>query len=219
MLTWSIRRTVTTTVLVLAVGACGASSLTPDPDLTPAPAPHGWSFVTWADPGLALAVPAGWVTGDPKATSVPDPSLSPQQKLNMEFSDEMASSGKTRLIAYGDVATSLESVSSGVVLVYVESGDSSLQSFADRSGDLDRKLVPGITIDPQQVVLPAGVAIRMAYSGKIESWPDFSEVDYLLRLPDGRSLTVAVSGADKAASLDTVATFAARVISTLKASP
>ena len=90
---------------------------------------------------------------------------------------------------------------------------------ADREDQLDHKLIPGVTIDRSTVVIPAGVAIRMAYAGAIEGWPPFYEVDYLLRLPDGRSMTVAISGGDKAANPDTVGTFAARVIWTLKPGP
>lgn len=128
----------------------------------------------------------------------------------------MASSGKTRLVVFGGVETSLGSVEQGSVMVFVEEGDASLAAFGDRQVALDASLVPGTAVARTSVVLPAGVALRLAYAGKIGNWPNFAEVDYLFRLPDGRSMTIAIAGSDKAASLEIVGTFADRLILTLR---
>ena len=212
------RRAASTAAIALLVGACGGpAEITPNPDLTPAPAPAGWTEVAWTDPGLSIALPGGWTTADPRATFAPDPSLSADQRRNIEFGNEMASSGKTRLFAYGDVATVVGNVSSGAVFVYVETGDASLGAFADREAELDRTLIPGLAaIDRSTVVVPAGVAIRLAYDGAIGDWPAFSEVDYLFRLGDGRSLMIGLSGNDRAANAGTIGPFASLVIATLQ---
>jgi hypothetical protein len=98
------------------------------------------------------------------------------------------------------------------VQVYVESGDASLTAFADRKIALDRRLIPNVVIDSRTVVIPAGTVIRQAYAGQIGNWPKFAEVDYLVSLPDGRSMTVAIAGSADPAIVDA---FAAQVMEAL----
>ena len=124
-----MHRSLIATLLAVSIAACGSSGPTPDPNLTPAPAPAGWTYLSWTDPALTLAVPTAWTTGDVKATNAPDPSQTPVQQLNTDFFNDMASGGHTRLAAVGDLATPLASVPSGAVYVFVETGDASLEAF------------------------------------------------------------------------------------------
>lgn len=196
----------------------GTAAPTANPDLTPAPKPAGWQYLSWSDPALEIALPGDWATGNPSQTTDPASiqSLTPNGSKVIAWSNGMASSGKIRLLAAGKVVTQSGSVDGGSLAVYVESGDSSLNAFADRAVQLNWNL--GVqTLDRSTVVLPAGPAVRLAYSGlNVDASGDFTEVDYLFLLPDGRSLTVGFSGNDQAAVPSMVSDFANTAIATLR---
>jgi heat shock protein HtpX len=130
----------------------------------------------------------------------------------------MASSGKVRLVAYGYAgAPSATSRDTGSVTIYVESGDASLTAFADREVPLDTSL-GARSMARSSVALPAGSGVRLTYEGL----PDdpstaFSEVDYLIWLPDRSSMTVAIVVWGSASDTSEVADLAATVIPTLQA--
>src|SRR5215210_4692445 len=140
-------------LVILSLSSCvtGAAP-TPNPDLTPAPAPQGWKYVSWSDPILSVALPDTWSELDLSSTTPIDETLTPDQIRNTHFSNEMAISGKTRLLSLGDVSTSLGDVPSGALVVYVETDDSSLAALGDRQEDVSRNLVPGVNIDRTNVV-------------------------------------------------------------------
>ena len=69
-------------------------------------------------------------------------------------------------------------VDGGSITVFVETGDASLDAFADRSVQLDERLLTELTsLDRATVSLASGLAVRVEYDGKIGAWPKFSEVD------------------------------------------
>jgi hypothetical protein len=199
-------------------------SATPGALVAPARLPTGWVYLSWADPAMEIALPSDWSTGglDPNApfTSEPGASLDPAQRKYADFVDKMAAMGVWRLAAYGMVAAPSGAVDGGSISVLVESGDASLDAFADRSIQVDRSLVGESTpVDRAKVALLSGDAVRVRFAGKVGAWPKFSEVDYLLRLADGRSMTIAISGSDAADDPSMVAAFANQVIATLKPTP
>jgi hypothetical protein len=232
--------------IALLIAACGepATSPTPtttpvsdgssgqataNPNLTPAPLPDRWTYVSWSDPDLEIGVPGDWQTRDPTETLNPSAtegigSITPEQldaiiRLNsvIQWGNEMARSGSTRLMSLGNVEMPPGTLEDASVSVFVESGDASIEDFTNRQLKLDQEVFGVDEIDQSTVVLPAGLAVRLAYS--VEGWggdtgvTEYSEVDYLFMLPDGRSMTVAVSGSG---GLSDVSAFAAKVIATLR---
>ena len=125
---------------------------------------------------------------------------------------------RSRLASYGRLETPLGALEGGSLDVYVESGDTSLAAFADREERLDKDLGAQL-VDQSTVVLPGGPAVRLSLSGQLgDASTKYDEVDYLILLPDGRSMTVAVAGNGQAAVPSAVSDFAARVIATLRPS-
>ncbi len=183
----------------------------------PAP-PSGWAFLSWSDPVFQLALPAGWGSVEPWQTKWQPAalaSLSPEQRRNAELWNSRVSSGMVRLVATGDLVIASGTVPGAEVDVYVETGDTSLPAAADRDVRETRDMIPGVTIAQSTARTPAGDAVAINYSGKVGDWPSFSAIDYILRLADGRTLTVAFTGSDKAADPSAVAAFATKSIATL----
>jgi len=197
-------------------------SPSPSVRAAPANAPPGWAYVSWADPALELALPLDWVSADPRAEITPEPgaSFDPAQQNVVDWANDMAASGATRFVGYGQITAGSRAIDGGTISVFVEGGDASLDAFADRSIQLDKRLSgESISIDREAVALPFADAVRVAFAAKIGGWPKFNEVDYLFRLKDGRSLTVAVVGNDAAADPSLVETFASQLIATLRPVP
>jgi hypothetical protein len=161
-------------------------------------------------------LPSDWSGYDPTPTTRPEDlaSLAPDQQVARRWGDQKITAGVVRFAGSGKIATPLGTVGHGSLWIIVESGDASLDAFADRSMREARAL--GLAPTRTTVVLPAGVAALLSYSGQFGLWPKFVERDYLYRLPDGRSLTLMIAGLDTAATDAVVDDFAARVIATLR---
>ena len=203
------------TAVLLAACSTRPAPVTPNGAAAASP-PSGWAYLLWTDPRWEAALPADWTAGDPTATTAPEGSLEPIQQANLDFANRMATSGATHFLAYGSIGGQ----QGGGLYVFVESGDASLDAFVERELELDRTLVgPATVIDRTTVVLAEGVATRLTYVGTIGDWPPFSENDYLFRLADGRSLTIAISGGDPASDPAALASFAGQVITTLRPVP
>jgi len=202
-----------------SASASSPSLVMPSPTIAPAVLPAGWMYVTLIDPSLEIGVPGAWTKGDPSATADPTYTASqpPAEQKVIRFGDAMASSGKTRLVSSGPLdPTAGTTADYGFVVVFVETGDASLSSFADREVQLDTGLGLG-PIERSSVVLPAGASIRLAYSAQLgDASTAFSEVDYLFFLVDGRSLTVAASTGTSQGARASVDALAASVIATLR---
>ena len=217
-----MRRLALTWMVTLVVAACGVTGPPPSASPSAAAAPIGWSDKEWGDPPLRVALPGDWDAVFPFPTTDPAAmaSLLPDQRKSADWFNRMVASGSVRLFAGGSIATSSGSFDGGSIVVVVESGDDSLTAFADRSiRELNDQLGVRLSqVARSPVVVPFGAAERLEYSvDAIGDWPAFVETDYLVRLADGRSLTVSISGIDQAASNKIVTEFAGRVISTLSA--
>jgi hypothetical protein len=211
-------------VLVIAavvVAGCG-SSASAGTAPSAAAAPTGWAYLYWSDPGQSVALPADWTTSDPTVT--PDPTflaqLLPAQLASEEWFEETAAAGDVRLVAMGKLAARDGPSDGGTIDVIVETGDASLAAFADRAAALDRRIGALTTpVTSSEVNIPIGAAILDSYCGKLDTSPPYCDADYLVRLPDGRSLTIGIGGYGASSDPATIAAFASQVISTLRAEP
>ncbi|HLY15292.1 MAG TPA: hypothetical protein VKR24_13160 [Candidatus Limnocylindrales bacterium] len=205
------------------LGSPAASSLPAARSLAAvASAPAGWSEVSWSDPSLAVDLPADWTAGDPTVTGDPSmvATLTGDQLKAQQWYDQMVASGAVRFLANGPMPTSQGTLSGGSIDVTVETGDASLRAFADREAGVDAQigaLTTGIT--SSSMTLAIGPAIRDAYCGQLGDSPPYCEIDELVRLTDGRSLTIAISGSEASVSIAAVAPFADQVLATLRSAP
>ena len=163
-----------------------------------------------------------WTVADPLATQAPQPSstFGPQERRVADWYNRMVNDGAIRLVASGSVVAPLGSVAYGAVTIEVEDGDESMEAFVNRSKAVDEQ-IGGLTtpIDRATATMPAGTAVRLAFSGRIGEGGPYAAVDYLYRLPDGRSLTVALTGGGDAADPSLMDLFARAMNSTLRAVP
>ena len=200
-------------VVALLISACATA---PTPTPTPRPIPAGWTYRTWSDPAMHLAVPPEWQDEDPRQTFDPsEGSLSPAEVASIESTNELATSGKMRLRMTGQMPTLIGGFDTAAVVVIIESGDASIDAFVQRQRQLDTAVFGAGNIDQTTVSLASGPAVRLAYAFSLGSAPTAQEVDYLMMLPDGRSMTVAILGFAEAAVPEVVSTFAELVIDTL----
>ena len=174
--------------------------------------PSGWRHVSLQDPNLQIPVPGGWTEDNPTATLVPGPgeSLTPVQVGYYDYFNDMATSGVSRLVLYGDLPSLAGAPQSGGIGVWVESGDASLEAFAERAKAVDRTYLGAVEIAESRVTLPIGEGIRQAFVGDV--FGPIVEVDYLVMLPDGRSLLIWVTGEASLGGQLTIAAFADRLI-------
>lgn len=181
--------------------------------------PSGWRYVSLQDPNLQVPVPGGWTEDNPMATLVPGPeeSLTPVQVGYYDYFNKIATSGVSRLVLYGDLLSFGGAPKSGGIGVWVESGDASLEAFAERVKAADRTYLGAVAeIAESRVTLPIGEGIRQAFVGEV--FGPVAEVDYLVILPDGRSLLIWVVGDAPLGGLLTIGPFADRVIQLVRLS-
>lgn len=179
---------------------------------SPAPRPSDWHYFGWGDPALELAMPAGFEGTEMWAYPV-DPSASPDDRAAQEQQNARLRSGAGRMAAM----TRAAGISGNWVSVFVETGDASLSAFADRWMSQPSRG----TVERTDVRLPSGPAVAVVNSGKTGAFT-FVEVDYLIRLPDGRSLAIIVdrwAGGAEAIDKAAVQDFARRVAESLRVTP
>lgn len=172
-------------VVIAAIVASGGGSRTAW-GWSPAPKPSDWRYYGWGNPALEIALPADWNGYDMPVMSI-DPSASPDVRKNQEHSNAWLRAGAWRVAIGSQVGTGSPATYDWAGVI-VESGDASLSSQADRV------ISSSITapVGRSDVHLPAGEAIALTFAGN-DGGGSFVEVDHLLRLPDGRSLTIMVS--------------------------
>lgn len=220
-----MRWAVVLSVLSVLVAGCATAGPTPDPRLTPAPAPAGWTFKGWTEPGLELAVPAGWEIAtdfQPSDAPTPDPSAGPKLASVSKEIIGIQKQGGYRANIGGQIETPLGNAGPGYVEVLVTSDEGmTLSSLADHWATVAAPLRHERKPD---VVLPAGPAAVFEVDDMYEGEDAFMIRArwYLFVLPDGRGMNVAVgtyadpAGGNDAASMETLRTFADRVIATLR---
>ena len=214
------RRVAVSLVTAWLVVACNSVASAP-PTSSPVPAatpPPGWKEVAWADPDTFLSLPTEWTSTSPRETVLYDAaSIEPAQRRVMDWSNVMAASGATRLVAYATDATGNECCS---IQVYVQSGDGSLAAFVERwikeTHDL---LGPSIAIDQRAAHLTVGDAARLAYAYALGREAELAEIDVLYRTTDGRSVAISVEGQYETGDVAALGPFADRIVSTVRPSP
>jgi hypothetical protein len=212
-----------------SVAPSAAPSLTiaptpaPTAATTPGPVLVGWSYRPWTDPAMEIALPTGW---QPIAYPLPADSR-PQASQSIEFwqwTSAKVSAGAARLGSVGTLtpqtaASSDPQALDASVFVTVESGDASLEAFADRSASEISFMRP---YDRRSISTSAGPAIQRSYPYTVDGQPNV-ERDTLIRLPDGRSLGIYLStwAATDGSSPDETAffAFADQVVGTLATAP
>jgi hypothetical protein len=165
---------------------------------TPAAPPAGWSYVAWSDPALEVALPVGWQAQPlPLPTNNVDqvPSLTPELRRAQEAGNQLIQSGAIRSVAHGYPPSPLvpaepsNVVATAGFLVFVQDGDASLGSFADRITQSLKTNYSATILARTDVVLPSGTAISVDWELNV-SGEQVPVRDYLFRLPDGRSMAI-----------------------------
>jgi hypothetical protein len=228
----------------LIVGACAATGAVPSAPTetplaipSPMPLPAEWLYQSWTDPDLEIGLPADWHTTNPGASASASaapasaapasgaPAISggsvasgpPVSALRYgEWAKQLIAAGAVRLLGTGRVISGAMWLDGGSIRVTVTSGDPTLGAFASRQ---ESELGDLLQVDIERTVLavPLGVAVRLSYRGWLDVETTFAGRDYLMRLPDGRSLDIAIDMPD-AVSDAAADGFAATVLSTLRPS-
>lgn len=207
----------TVLVILLAAGAAviaqGGGSAKAAWSWSPAPRPTDWRYFGWGNPALELALPAEF-EGTEMGIYEPDASASPDERKNQEAANARLRSGAARIAA----VTAWTGSGGDWVSVFIESGDASLASFAERW--LAQPWLAK-TVERSDVQLPAGPAVAIKGTGQTRDIA-FVEVDHLVRLPDGRSLAIVVERWSRAGAPPdpaAVQEFARKVAASLRVTP
>ncbi len=200
----------------------GASPVSASPDATGAGStwdglPAGWSYLYLDDPALRLGIPADWTVETPPATTDPEvmAGLTGDERRNAEAWDADVLQGNVRSLASGTLPQLGGTTFDADVVVYVESGDRSLEEAIQRDVDVTSNLIPGVALSRGEAQTPLGPAATLTYSGRVGDDEPFVSMDYVLLLDDGRTLTIVFTGWGDVARPDAITRFAAQAISTL----
>jgi hypothetical protein len=187
-------------VLMSIAGGCGGAGPAPvsaspaapvraESAPATAPTPAEWTVHVVQRPALRIALPPEWREVSPEVSRQQLarfwPSTIGDARADVRTMMELLDSGRVRFMAVGPSAIRPWMASA---MLIIETGDVSLDAAAARSSQ--RFVTKPVTHDMAPVTLPLGRAMRVISTGNPSGAAPTERVEYILRLPDGATLTL-----------------------------
>lgn len=198
-------------------GVTPIATVVPTPSALPVPTPTASTAAESArprapdhividDPDLAMTLPVGWADYPVSAyrfiIDSAAKSSGPEMKAILETHLKAIDEGAVRMTAGGPIGGA-----NGNLIIQVDRGDPSLEAAVARVGQFGTVFTNPSSVEERPVTLAIGKAVRRVEThpvapGSGEGAVPARTVEYIARLPDGRTLWILATGPESATSFE-----------------